>query len=171
MKGIDPRNKNFIAQRKIIADSDNTRDMSNWQLINRNKKWLFGWIPGKKQLLKIGKTKISDDLFYEERILNPDKIYNLQLGGLTIGNETELYGWIYDKAAMKSFPVATKPVKYYHGQSIVIDRLVPGKYKVSFQNTMTGNIIGPSIIEVENRPYRLRIPDFRIDIAFKIRKI
>ena len=81
-------------------------------------------------------------------------------------------GWIYDDPVLFKAPADPKTVPLHSG--ILLDvppALPPGKYRAEFYNTWQGGIVSELEFTADGKPRQILVPPFRVDIAFKLRRI
>ena len=88
------------------------------------------------------------------------------------GNKNEIYGWVFNANSMMNYPEDTSMLTPFKGCFAMLDiPLVGQDYSLSFFDTISGKEISSSIIKVKAVPFRIDIPEFKIDIAFKMKRI
>ena len=81
-------------------------------------------------------------------------------------------GWIYDEPVLFKAPADPKTAPIHSG--ILLDvppALPPGKYQAEFYDTWEGGIVAEIEFTADGKPRQILMPPFRVDIAFKLRRI
>lgn len=81
-------------------------------------------------------------------------------------------GWIYDDPVLFKAPADPKAAPLHSG--ILLDvppALPPGKYRAEFHDTWQGGIVAELEFTADGKPRQILVPPFRVDIAFKLRRI
>lgn len=81
-------------------------------------------------------------------------------------------GWIYDDPVLFKAPADPKTAPLQSG--ILLDvppALPPGNYRAEFYDTWEGGIVAELEFTADGKPRKLLVPPFRVDIAFKLRRI
>ena len=82
-----------------------------------------------------------------------------------------VFGWIYNKAYMLSYPETLSGIPFAESVVLPLALAKPGRYSVTFYDTMTGAETHSSVFETESGQVFLTVPPFRVDTAFAVRKI
>ncbi|MBQ7731067.1 MAG: hypothetical protein IJT68_04425 [Lentisphaeria bacterium] len=81
-------------------------------------------------------------------------------------------GWIYDEPVLFKAPADPKAAPLHSG--ILLDvppALPPGKYRAEFYDTWQGGTVAELEFTADGRPRQILVPPFRVDIAFKLRRV
>ncbi len=88
---------------------------------------------------------------------------------LSMGNENEIYGWVFSRSRIYEYPKNEPELRPIKGCRLIFDyKLKPGKYDLRYFNTMTGQEYAHQILEAPLKDNKIKVPDFKIDLAFKI---
>jgi hypothetical protein len=92
---------------------------------------------------------------------------------MSAGNPEMLIGWIFRREAVYEYP--EYPEIYSPADNLAIRlpaMLAPGDWQVTFFDTLTGGELGTfRFRRWHNSTQVMPIPPFRLDIAFKLRRI
>ncbi|MEI6421390.1 MAG: hypothetical protein WCP55_04170, partial [Lentisphaerota bacterium] len=84
----------------------------------------------------------------------------------------EVYGWVFNAKSMMEYPEDTSMIAPFKGCFVMLDIPAEGQdYKLSFFDTISGDEIAASNIKIKAVPFRLDIPGFKIDVAFKMKRM
>ncbi len=81
-------------------------------------------------------------------------------------------GWIYDDPVLFKAPADPKTAPPHSG--ILLDVppvLPPGKYHAEFYDTWQGGLVAELEFTADGKPRQILVPPFRVDIAFKLRRV
>lgn len=87
------------------------------------------------------------------------------------GNQDEIYGWVFNAKHMMNYPEDASTLISYRGCFVMTDIPAAGQeYTLSFFDTISGNEISSSDVNIKSVPFRIDIPEFKIDVAFKMKR-
>ncbi|HPO90871.1 MAG TPA: hypothetical protein P5270_02615 [Victivallales bacterium] len=110
--------------------------------------------------------------FREISIFNvTDNTNSPDLGCLAAGNQKEHYAWIYQKNYMEFYPSKPEEEPDIKNKKVSFETMMPSsKYRIDFFDTLTGQLIISQLIPTDNSGFlSINIPDFKVDVALKIR--
>ena len=97
---------------------------------------------------------------------------DIENGCYVAGNKDEVYGWVFNAKSMMEYPEDTSMIAPFKGCFVMLDIPAEGQdYQLSFFDTISGDEIAASNIKIRAVPFRLDIPEFKIDVAFKMKRI
>lgn len=100
----------------------------------------------------------------------PDTEY-LESAMLSVDSRNAL-GWIYDGRQMLRYPAEPESSPLYRHLQIVLHvPLIPGTYLLQYMDTVTGNPVTSAIVDHDGALRFLPVPDFRVDLAWKLCRI
>jgi hypothetical protein len=89
---------------------------------------------------------------------------------LSMGNDHEILGWIFCRPRILDYPTRTGDLGTVTGARLTPDyQLKPGDYEVVFYDTFSGREVGRVACPVQDAKLQISVPDFEIDLAFKLR--
>jgi hypothetical protein len=92
-------------------------------------------------------------------------------GCYVAGNKEEIYGWVFNSKHMFKYPEDITTLESFKGSFVMIDLPAAGQdYRLSFFDTISGDEISSSDIKAKTVPLRIDIPEFKVDIAFKMKR-
>lgn len=81
-------------------------------------------------------------------------------------------GWIYDEKNLVKPPADPKTAPVHAGIVVDVPRnLPPGRYRAEFYDTWAGETVQEIEFTLDEKPRKLLVPPFRLDIAYKLRRI
>ena len=81
-------------------------------------------------------------------------------------------GWIYDEKNLVKPPDDPKTAPLQSGILVDVPRsLPPGRYRAEFYDTWAGKTVQDFEFIADDKPRKLLVPPFRMDIAFKLRRL
>lgn len=81
-------------------------------------------------------------------------------------------GWIYDEKNLVKPPDDPKTAPLQSGILVDVPRgLPPGRYRAEFYDTWAGKTVQEIEFTADDKPRKLLVPPFRMDIAFKLRRL
>lgn len=81
-------------------------------------------------------------------------------------------GWLYDEKNLIKPPADPKTAPVHAGIVIDVPRnLPPGRYRAEFYDTWAGETVQEIKFNMDEKPRKLLVPPFRLDIAYKLRRI
>jgi hypothetical protein len=93
-------------------------------------------------------------------------------GCYVTGNKNEIYGWVFNLKYMMNYPEEMSMLVPFKGCFTMVDIPAVGQdYKLSFFDTISGDEISSSTVKVKAVPFRIDIPEFKIDVAFKMKRM
>ncbi|MBO5689864.1 MAG: hypothetical protein J6S73_08015, partial [Lentisphaeria bacterium] len=98
---------------------------------------------------------------------------NSSFDAMSAGSPDMLIGWIFRREAVYEYPEYPEIYAPASGLAIRLPAmLAPGLWEVTFHDTMTGETTGTfRFRRVNNTSQIMPIPPFRLDLAFKLRRI
>ncbi len=92
-------------------------------------------------------------------------------GCYVAGNQDEVYGWVFNAKSMMNYPEDMSKLVPFKDGFVMLDIPAVGQdYSLSFFDTVSGDEISSADIKVNAVPFRVDIPEFTIDIAFKMKR-
>jgi hypothetical protein len=89
---------------------------------------------------------------------------------LSMGNDHEIFGWIFCRPRILDYPTRTTELGAVTGARLTPDyQLKPGDYEAVFYDTLSGREVGRVACPVQDAKVQIAVPDFEIDLAFKLR--
>ena len=118
----------------------------------------------------------NKDFVFKEADVQPQTVPEIKLpapenGCYVAGNKDEIYGWVFNAKHMLKYPEDMSILEPFKGSFVMID--IPAAeqdYRLSFFDTVSGDEISSSDVKVKAVPLRIDIPEFKIDIAFKMKR-
>ncbi len=96
---------------------------------------------------------------------------NYVIQGMSMSRSNFVAGWIFCSRHMNSYPEDNTPLEFFQDYVFELDRrLTPGRYLITFCDTVTNRVIDRQEIQ-HNDPEELlliSVPAFKTDIAFKV---
>ena len=81
-------------------------------------------------------------------------------------------GWIYDEKNLVKPPDDPSSAPIHSGIVVGVPRdLPPGRYRAEFYDTWAGETVQEIEFTADDKPRKLLVPPFRLDIAFKLRRL
>jgi hypothetical protein len=124
---------------------------------------------------------------HDENVCGRDGRPIPELFALSLRNDRQAYVWVYDDREFSYGPAELRDrEKIYHqifempklnptrniaGAVCTVPGLAPGKYTVEIWNTYEGSLIGSTEMETSDGNLSIPLPDFKKDIALKIKNI
>ena len=99
----------------------------------------------------------------------PNTIEVAVLDAMCLKNETSAYVWVYDKAEMLRMK-SDRAAQLFKGISVSVPSLATGPYNVEIWDTYAGSIVKQFTVENDSGSVRASLPDFKRDIALKIKR-
>jgi hypothetical protein len=91
-------------------------------------------------------------------------------GGFSVGNKQAVYGWIYNRKHMYDYPASEIELPVMNERYVKLPyNLLPGDYELKFYDTLTGKQISITKLRIISDTV-IKVPPFKIDIAFKLTK-
>ncbi len=89
--------------------------------------------------------------------------------GFAAGNRQNVYGWIYNRQYMYDYPESESKLPLITERYVQLPyKLLPGNYQLTFYDTLTGEQVSTSRLKLTAGSPVIKLPPFKIDIAFKL---
>lgn len=159
LKGYDPRGKKFTAAEHPVStqkERDATMDLLSYYVFGSDKKnfkiMVFVRDYDKSLLLRVDKERLR---------------------AVSFGNGKEEFVWVFKNKYMQQYPSDEEIEKlepFYGAQVNFRKNLEKGIYRVDFYDTISGDIVKSTELQMAGKGNIITLPPFKIDIALKIKK-